>query len=113
MQYVQANIGRNTKGTDAPMTLGRWNEFVSEVANAIANAADRATSGQTLDYPANSIEVHRGMGTYGNVEESAHISLVWADFDIEHLREHLKDLADEFGQDCIALITSSELVFSS
>lgn len=114
MQYVQANIGRNIKGTSDPMALSLWNKFVTDVAGAITEAAISATFGEDgLSHPDDNIEIHRGMGTYGNVEESAHISLVYRAIDVEWLRDRLRELAKTYSQDCIALITSSELVFSS
>ena len=113
MYYIQANIGRNYKGTDTAMSLADWNGFVTYVADTLGNGADRATSGQTLRMPWEHIEIHRGTGTYGNVEESAHISLVWEEFDMDYIRERLAGLADEFMQDAIALIVGSELIYSS
>lgn len=103
--YVQVNIGRNVE--ESPMSAERWDEFINHAIMVVTDAAN----GDKLK--ANkAIEVHRGNGNWDGVpEDSAHISLFWADgFDLVGLRAYLRILKQLYVQDNIALITSSELI---
>lgn len=101
MKYVQVNIGRNVD--NEPMSAELWNDFVTAVADAIADC-----SGIKF------IETHLGVGYWESVmEDSCHVSALATFVNVDTLREQLGYVAAEFGQDAVALIVGSELVEAS
>ena len=113
MAYVQVNIGRNIN--DEPMNDYVWEMFIGKVRRAIADTVTGWATAHKFIETLNSVEIHRGSGTWdGIVEESAHISLVmdrdlW-DVELDMLRTKLRELKRDYDQDSIALIVGSELV---
>lgn len=119
--YVQVNFGRNV-GT-VPMAPPLWDSFTSDVVRVIVHYAADMSGGEPVGYIADA-ELHDGFGTWDGVEEqSRHLSLFWEDNtpadqrifsdDLlagERLRKDLRELADAYGQDNVALIVGSELI---
>ena len=108
-QYAQLNIGRNV-GTE-PMLDWVWEWFTDGAANVLLEATRRVAgcmSGATRA----DVQVHFGRGEWDGVaEDSAHVSLFWADgMDVSHIREASALLARMFQQDAIAVVLGSELV---
>lgn len=115
--YAQFNIGRNVGTT--PMSLERWSAFISDACHALSMSALRA-DGQTLMDIEPRVEIHKGKGTWidtnGNeiMEDSAHISLYWSDgplpwqtgFDLGKIRYYAAQLASDYDQDLVAVITN-------
>ena len=100
-----ATIGRNV-GTE-PMTITDWEQFIEDVkADMLMFAVESAIHVE-------SVEIHRGKGTWEGVEEeSAKITLLTpAQSDNPGiLRRYLSENARQYGQDAIALtIGVSEL----
>lgn len=102
--FIQANIGRNVN--DTPMSEDKWDTFAGSVAFAIyANAND--VNLDMLD-----IEVHNGTGSFEGIsEDSRHISVYSeAGFDLDNLRDDLREIKGWYDQEAIALIVGSELI---
>ena len=119
--YVQVNIGRNVG--DEPMSDFLWVEFQNEVARALIDLIWDTEPDREASPSTDEIEIHEGRGNWGGRgtpdEESVHYSILvetgklpvgefahaMADF-----TRALRDLAGEFGQEAIALITGSRLL---
>ena len=108
-QYAQLNIGRNV-GTE-PMLDWAWEWFADGAANVLLSAA-RVTAGGACGATRADVQVHYGRGEWDGVaEDSAHVSLFWADgMDVSHIREASALLARMFQQDAIAVMLGSELI---
>lgn len=103
--YIQVNIGRNIG--DTPMSDHQWDMFRLAVSQAIC------LSVRSDDHvPETGNELHKGVGYWQDgEEESAHISRYdERGFDLVQLRNDLRGLANQFGQNTIALIAGSELI---
>lgn len=99
--YVQVNIGRKfPNGID--MVGWEWDLFQQDTTKALHNSMRTPKP----------IESHTGRGLTpdGSAEDSLHLSTVNADVDLFALRLKLKELAERFEQDSIALIVGSELI---
>lgn len=109
--YVQINFGRNID--NVPMGITQWLVFQQRVVDALF-AASNSVPEQIFRA---TVEIHRGSGHWMDsvagliTEESCHVSFFDpAGFDLDMLKTDLADLKQCFGQDAIALITSSELI---
>lgn len=107
--YAQLNIGRNV-GTE-PMSPWMWEWFADGAANALMGATHVAAGGRTT-VGRDDVQIHHGRGVWDGVaEDSAHVSLFWADgLDVDYIRTTAASLAQMFGQDAVAVIIGSELV---
>lgn len=110
MQYIQVNLGRNVG--DTPMTTKRWMSFRIDVTFILSDLFPGD------DVNVQYVEEHLGLGSYGdNLEDSAHLSVLLPQpisaRQLEDLKIMLAQTAELYGQESIALITSSELVFSA
>lgn len=107
--YIQVNIGRNfehsTLGT-VPMVSDKWREFQEQVVYILLQLREHTDMGEP------SVEIHLGVGEWDGVpEESAKISVYnEGGFDLVQVKNELRDLAKQFGQNTIALIVGSELI---
>ena len=114
--YIQVNIGRNVG--DKPLEIVDWESFQNSCRAALYQSAngnfwsESPTGRKNREVFFDAVEYNHGSGTWENgVEESCHISVFWEyGFDLDNLRELLKDVKDYFGQDNIALIIGSELI---
>lgn len=133
--FIQISIGRNIAqpdGTVGAMHWSLWDVFQNDTVAALLTAVNDAVNHRrTHRINAGQVETHRGTGTWDGVtEESAHLSLFidhdgrayngitneWRDLKPEirdSLAAHLRDLAQEYGQDAIAfVVTDSHLATS-
>ena len=123
MYSYTATIGRNFSNTHSnpdvqgePMTLRAWESLVEYVTEEFRVTIEktRKTDGYAWDENTEfRIETHYGKGTWDGVEEESVKISVLSDQPLTHLsylRGALTDLAEEYGQDAIALtIGTSEL----
>lgn len=102
--YIQVNIGRNV--LTMPMGEKFWNAFQEDVVRILDGYREHSDMGHEVP------EIHLGTGVWdGRVEESAKISLYHeGGFDLDGIREQLRQLKLKYLQDNIALIIGSELV---
>lgn len=118
--YVQVNIGRNV--ASVPMSEHHWGSFQASVLEALGELIEDVT-GQMHINLGDYVETHRGEGHWGGTgepeEESVHFSAVFstngatgsevAEAMTAFTRE-LRYLAEQYGQEAIALITGSRLI---
>lgn len=115
MFYVQANIGRNAHHA-VELDETTWQGFIGKVRNVLLEIeSDTIKPGADT----HRVEVHYGWGEYnGQGEASAHVSLLIdrrLDGDVMahamvKARRSLAQLAYDYGQEAIALITGSRLI---
>lgn len=100
--YIQVNIGRNID--NEPMEVIKWGGFINDVKDAIYHSSESAGS----------IEVHHGTGVWdGHEEDSVHVSLLAYRLDTDLLENLLASLAQEYGQESIALIVSQSKLITA
>ena len=123
MYSYTATIGRNFSNTHSnfdvqgePMILSAWSGFAEDVTKEfhVTIEKTRKTDGYAWDENTEfRIETHYGKGTWDGVEEESAKISVLSDQPLTHLsylRQALANLAEEYGQDAIALtIGTSEL----
>ncbi len=114
--YIQVNIGRNVG--DVPMSDLRWLDFQNEVMHALLDLI--ADVENEPNFRTSRIEIHDGVGSWGGdrEEESLHLSILLSPITpapmtnraMVSFKHRLQEIAAEYGQEAIALITGSRLL---
>lgn len=105
MNTYTVTVGRDIG--DSPMPSEKWDTLILTIVKELTHVTYGAW-----------VEVHTGTGQYdGTTEESAMVTLLTEEYlsagALTYIREFLKNLAGEYGQECIALtVGSSELIYA-
>lgn len=122
MYSITATIGRNITAAHPvrahqPLTLTEWEDFTNDVEDALTGPVRSARPLLLI------VERHYGKGEWNGVEEESRKVTILAEFDdagsadmveeLRTIRTGLALLANQYGQDAIALtIGQSELISS-